>query len=120
MNSEFRIPKCTNQINCSKAEFLQLKLTPIVCTRNFIDKKVGNGKTKPIRYLTLKTDIIQVGLDFSISNFSMDKTYLANIWSAKKNTFWREFGFSDLKHVANYLLALSKLFIDHKDNSFSQ
>ena len=32
---EFRIPK---------AELLQLKLTPIICLMNFINKKVGNPK----------------------------------------------------------------------------
>jgi hypothetical protein len=31
----------------TKAELLQLKLTPIICVMNFIDKKVGNQKTKP-------------------------------------------------------------------------
>ena len=30
-----------------KAELLQLKLTPIICLMNFINKKVGNQKTKP-------------------------------------------------------------------------
>ena len=28
----------------SKAELLQLKLTPIICLMNFIDKKAGNRK----------------------------------------------------------------------------
>ena len=30
-----------------KAELLQLELTPIICVMNFINKKVGNQKTKP-------------------------------------------------------------------------
>ena len=32
----------------SKAELLQLKPHPFICMRNFINKKVGNRKTKPI------------------------------------------------------------------------
>ena len=31
----------------TKAELLQLKLTPIICLMNFISKKVGSRKTKP-------------------------------------------------------------------------
>ena len=34
--------------------------------------------------IQLKTDIIKVGLVFSISNFFINKTYQANIWNAKK------------------------------------
>ena len=36
-----------NDDQSTKAELLQLKLTPIICVMNFIDKKVGNQKTKP-------------------------------------------------------------------------
>ena len=34
-----------------------------------------------------------MGLVFSIYNFSINKTYQANNWHVKKNTFLREFGF---------------------------
>ena len=74
-----------NDDQSTKAELLQLKLTPIICVMNFIDKKVGNQKTKPTQYSTFKTDNNKSGLWlFSISNFFMNKTYEANNWSAKK------------------------------------
>ena len=52
---------------------------------NFINKKIGKKKlSSPSMYSTFKTDIIKVGLVFSISNFFINKTYQANNWSAKK------------------------------------
>ena len=45
-------------------------------------KKLEFEKTKPILYSTFKTDIIKVGLIFSISNFFNNKIYHANKWSA--------------------------------------
>ena len=48
-------------------------------------KKVEIEKTKPtIIILVLKVDIIKVGLVFSISNFFITKTPLANNWRRKK------------------------------------
>ena len=48
-------------------------------------KKLEIEKTKPTYILsTFKTDIIKVGLVFSISNFFITKTSLANIWRRKK------------------------------------
>ena len=48
-------------------------------------KKLEIEKTKPTFIIsTFKTDIIKVGLVFSISNFFITKTSLANIWRRKK------------------------------------
>ena len=58
-----------------KAELLQLKPHPFICVRNFINKKVVN-QIRP----TFKTDIIKVGLLFSISNFFNNKISHANKW----------------------------------------
>ena len=44
-------------------------------------KKLEIEKTKPtFKISTFKTDIIKVGLDFSISNFFIKKSSLANKW----------------------------------------
>ena len=51
-------------------------------------KKLEIEKTKPTFIIAvLKVDIIKVGLVFSISNFFITKTSLANEWTRKKNTF---------------------------------
>ena len=48
-------------------------------------KKLEIEKTKPTFIIsTFKTDIITVGLVFSISNFFITKTTLANNWRRKK------------------------------------
>ena len=48
-------------------------------------KKMEIEKTKPTFTIsTFKTDIIKVGLVFSISNFFINKTSLANKWMRKK------------------------------------
>ena len=48
-------------------------------------KKLEIVKTKPTFIIsTFKTDIIKVGLVFSISNFFITKTSLANKWTRKK------------------------------------
>ena len=48
-------------------------------------KKLEIEKTKPILIISvLKVDIIKVGLVFSISNFFITKTPLANNWRRKK------------------------------------
>ena len=43
-------------------------------------KKLEIEETKTILYSTFKTDIIKVGLVFSISNFFIKKSSLANKW----------------------------------------
>jgi hypothetical protein len=43
-------------------------------------KKLKIEETKATQYSTFKTDIIKVGLVFSISNFFINKIALANIW----------------------------------------
>ena len=48
-------------------------------------KKLEIEKTKPAFIISvLKVDIIKVGLVFSISNFFITKTSLANNWRRKK------------------------------------
>ena len=48
-------------------------------------KKLEIEKTKPTFVIsTFKTDIIKVGLVFSISNFFITKTSLANKWMRKE------------------------------------
>ena len=48
-------------------------------------KKLEIEKTKPTLIISvLKVDIIKVGLVFSISNFFITKTPLANKWMRKK------------------------------------
>ena len=44
-------------------------------------KKLKIEETKATKQSTFKTDIIKVGLDFSISNFFIDKIALANGYS---------------------------------------
>ena len=68
-------------------------------------KKLEIEKTKPTFIIpTIKTDIIKVGLVFSISNFFTNKTYQANNWECEKNTFLCEFGFTDHDNIIqNYL-----------------
>ena len=58
-------------------------------------KKLEIEKTRPTCIISvLKVDILKVGLVFSISNFFITKTPLANNWRRKKNTFLQLFGFS--------------------------
>ena len=47
-------------------------------------KKLEIEETKTTQYSTFKTDIIKVGLLFSISKFFFTKTSLANKWMRKK------------------------------------
>ena len=46
-------------------------------------KQLKIEETKATHESTFRTDIIKVGLVFSISNFFINKTYQANNWSAK-------------------------------------
>jgi hypothetical protein len=43
-------------------------------------KKLKIEETKATWYSTFKTDMIKVGLVFSISNFFINKFALANLW----------------------------------------
>ena len=67
--------KYKNIIHTIKAKLLLLKLT---------QKKLDIEETKTTKYSTFKTDIIKVGLVFSISKFFITKTSLANKWMRKK------------------------------------
>ena len=78
---------CTKHVGTfAKAELLQLKLTPITCLINLINEKSRKSK-KPTQYSTFKTDIIKVGLVFSISNFFIAKTSLANNWRSFSSSY---------------------------------
>ena len=71
-------------MEATKAELLKVGIFfphPFICMRNFITKKVGNRReTKTTKYSIFKTDIIKVGLVFSISNFFINKISHANKW----------------------------------------
>ena len=83
---EYAPTKPTNGIII--AELLHLKLTPIICLMNFIYKKLEIETTKPtIIISTFKTDIKKVGLVFSISNFFIAKTSLANNWKSFSSSY---------------------------------
>ena len=43
-------------------------------------KKFKIEESKATQYLTFKTDVIKVGLVYSIFNFFINKIALANIW----------------------------------------
>ena len=60
----------------SKAKLLLLKLIHLFAREVLLVKKLENEETKTTQYSTFKTDIIKVGLVFSISNFFITKTCL--------------------------------------------
>ena len=64
--------------NRVKAELLLLKLIHLFTREVLLVKKLEIEETKTTKYSTFKTDIIKVGLVFSISNFFITKTSLAN------------------------------------------
>ena len=67
-----------------KAELLLLNLIHLFAREVLLVEKLEIEETKTTNYSTFKTDLIKVGLVFSISNFFVNKTYQANNWSAKK------------------------------------
>ena len=79
-----------NQI-ASKAELLQegiFFLLQIFARDVLVMKKLEIEKTKPTSIIsTFKTDIIDVGLVFSISNFFIAKTSLANNWRSFSSSY---------------------------------
>ena len=50
-------------------------------------KELEIEETKTTQYSTFKTDIIKVGLVFSISNFFIAKTSLANNWRSFSSSY---------------------------------
>ena len=58
-----------------KAEFLLLKLLHLFARDVLVMKKLEIEETKTTQYSTFKTDIIKVGIVFSISNFFITKTF---------------------------------------------
>ena len=67
----------------TKAELLLLKLIHLFAREVLLVKKMEIQETKTTHYSTFKTDIMKVGLVFSISNFFITKTSLANKWMRK-------------------------------------
>ena len=68
--------------NCRKVFFFLLQL---FASGILVMKKLEIEKTKPTFIISvLKVDIIKVGLVFSISNFFITKTPVANNWRRKK------------------------------------
>ena len=68
----------------AKAKLLLLKLIHLFAREVLLVKKFEIEETMTTQYSTFKTDIIKVGLLFSISNFFIAKTSLANKWMRKK------------------------------------
>ena len=64
----------------SKAKLLLLKLIHLFASEILLVKKLEMEETKTTQYSTFKTDIIKVVLVFSIPNFFITKTSLANKW----------------------------------------
>ena len=66
---------------CPKAKLLLLKLLQLFARDVLVMKKLEIEKTKPTFIIsTFKTAITKAGLVFSISNFFIAKTSLANNW----------------------------------------
>ena len=59
----------------TKAELVQVNHTPIICLRNFIDKKVGNEKTKLSFIMKTFKDVYWGCIVYSNSNFFLNKTF---------------------------------------------
>ena len=69
----------------TKAKLLLLKLLHLFARDVLAMKMLEIEKTMPtFIVLVLKVDIMKVGLVFSISNFFITKTSLANRWMRKK------------------------------------
>ena len=64
----------------SKAKLLLLKLIHLFASEILLVEKLEMEETKTTQYSTFKTDIIKVGLGFSISNFFINIIYHANKW----------------------------------------
>ena len=68
---------------CTKAELLQegiIFLIHLFARAILLMKKLKIEESKATYNSTFKTDIIKLGLVFSISNFFINKIALANIW----------------------------------------
>ena len=77
-------PAKHGKLCCVKAELLLLKLSHLFAREVLLVKKFEVEETKTTQYSIFKTDIIKVDLVFSIFNFFITKTTLANIWMRKK------------------------------------
>ena len=77
--------------NSSKAELLLLKLIHLFTREVLLVKKLEIEETMITQYSTFKTDIIKVGLVFSISSLFITKTSLANEWMSNSALVWPHF-----------------------------
>ena len=87
-------------LKSSKAELLQVGiffLIHLFAREILLIKKLEIEETKTTQYLTFKTEIIKVGLVFSISNFFIKKSSLANRWMSFSYSNSALSGPSDLK-----------------------
>ena len=77
--------------DCFKAELLQegiFFLLQLFARDVLVMKKLEIEKTKPTLIIsTFKTDIIKMGLVFSISNYFIAKTSLANNWRSFSSSY---------------------------------
>merc|ERR1712051_822191 len=94
----------------NKAELLQegyFFLLQLFARGVLVMKKLEIENTKPTFIIsTFKTDIIKVGLVFSISNFFINKTYQANNWSVKKIPSCTNLAL--VQYLKNYICTLTK------------
>ena len=72
------------KISPKKVKLLQLKLIHLFVREVLLVKKLEIKEITTTQFSTFNTDIIKVGLVFSISNFFITKTSLANKWMRKK------------------------------------
>ena len=71
-------------LHWTKAKLLLLNLIHLFAREVLLVKKLEIEETETTWYSTFETDIVKVGLVFSISNFFITKTSLANKWMRKK------------------------------------
>ena len=96
----------------TKAELLQegiFFLLQLFARDVLVMKKLEIEKTKPTFIIsTFKTDIIKVGLVFSISNFFIAKTSLANNWRSFSSSYLALVS-SNWKHWCTVLVSFTLL-----------
>ena len=68
----------------NKAKLLLLRLIHLFASEVLLVKQLEIEETKTTQYSTFKTDVIKMGLVFSIFNFFITKPSLANEWIRKK------------------------------------
>ena len=82
--NNFRYIQLCRPFTLTKAKLLLLKLIHLFARKVLLVKKLEIEETKTTYYSTFETDLVKVGLVFSISNFFITKTFLASKWMRKK------------------------------------